>query len=361
MRVFTSFLFFWLLPDQSAQYQSISQQALSVGQEAGEDCVNSLGELLMGVPSIHGRVEKKGMLPLKYWWNIKNEDFKNAVNQTIRDRQIEFVDDIFKERGMEANENMERLPLSGPCPVFINHHYKFIFLKNTKTAGTSMWDYFGMFCDRQGGLGQRPYCFEMANLNKIPNDQAAEDMWKDYYVFTNGRNPYVRGASAYNYMLGRRSRFGNDQGECSKRPTFKQFCTYPFIIGVQTAKHNCIESFQHDFYHVEPQAQCLTTASGESAVDFIVSIENLDSDFDELTQILAQRYREQNGHDQRYNDTFLRQEGGLKQLQMGPQKNQYAVKMFQQCGQECMDKLYKYYKEDFDFLGYSKCTQTLSA
>lgn len=34
-----------------------------------------------------------------------------------------------------ADDEHRRAPLSAPCTVLVNHHYKFIFLKNTKTAG----------------------------------------------------------------------------------------------------------------------------------------------------------------------------------------------------------------------------------
>ena len=38
-------------------------------------------------------------------------------------------------------------PIAGNCPFFFNPHYKFVFIKNTKVGGTSVWVHFGMFCE----------------------------------------------------------------------------------------------------------------------------------------------------------------------------------------------------------------------
>eukprot|EP01024_Parvocaulis_polyphysoides_P035400 TRINITY_DN31367_c0_g1_i4.p2 TRINITY_DN31367_c0_g1~~TRINITY_DN31367_c0_g1_i4.p2 ORF type:complete len:127 (+),score=15.77 TRINITY_DN31367_c0_g1_i4:188-568(+) len=120
-----------------------------------------------------------------------------------------------------------------------------------------------------------------------------------------------------------------------------------------TRKNNCLRNHQHDFYHVENQAQCLKTIDGLPAVDFIVSMEDLESDFEQLLEEIRLRLPKN------LQEEFVLDIGSslsLKQLQKGPQSGQYAVQMFQQCGASCVHALTTSFQEDFVFFNYINCS-----
>eukprot|EP01025_Chloroclados_australasicus_P045028 TRINITY_DN4909_c0_g1_i8.p3 TRINITY_DN4909_c0_g1~~TRINITY_DN4909_c0_g1_i8.p3 ORF type:complete len:218 (-),score=6.83 TRINITY_DN4909_c0_g1_i8:648-1301(-) len=210
-----------------------------------------------------------------------------------------------------------------------------------------------------GGLciqnGKVKDCLRIADVARVPTPEAAEQMWRDYFVFAVARNPFSRSASAYNYLLGRRRRTsgGNYTGQCAD-PDFEQFCKAPYILGVQTRQHACLKNQdQHDFFHVENQAQCYKTADGQIALDFVVSLENLESDFKQLTREIIQH----NGGAQDEYLFSISQE--LQQKQIGPQRGAYAVNMFTQCGQKCFEGIANYYDTDFQFFNYKNCSKNL--
>lgn len=103
----------------------------------------------------------------------------------------------------------------------------------------------------------------------LPEAKSAPEMaqmWREYLVFTVARNPYSRAGSAYDYILRERD---NTPAGCAP-PGFPAFAKKPHMLGVQDLLFHCNQNPEHDFHHVEPQAQCLTTVKGGSAVDFIV-------------------------------------------------------------------------------------------
>lgn len=61
-------------------------------------------------------------------------------------------------------------------------------------------------------------------------------------------------------------------------PSFARFLAQPWILGLQDMLFECIDHSlggpvgprTHDWYHIEPQAQCLFDASEKIAVDFIL-------------------------------------------------------------------------------------------
>eukprot|EP01026_Neomeris_dumetosa_P056751 TRINITY_DN51_c2_g2_i2.p1 TRINITY_DN51_c2_g2~~TRINITY_DN51_c2_g2_i2.p1 ORF type:complete len:198 (+),score=9.02 TRINITY_DN51_c2_g2_i2:454-1047(+) len=176
-------------------------------------------------------------------------------------------------------------------------------------------------------------------------------MWSEYTVFATSRNPFIHGASVYNYLLGRRT---TNQTECSN-PSFEEFCRFPFVIGLQTRQFNCMTNHQHDFFHVENQAQCLMTDTGEYAVDFIVSMENLEEDFQQLLKVLVQRNKATD-----INTAFIRNnEKQLGQVQVEPDKDTQTLQTLKACGFPCLYYLLDYYQDDFNFFKYPSCVQEI--
>ena len=60
-----------------------------------------------------------------------------------------------------------------------------------------------------------------------------------------------------------------DRTNQCRDPPFAHFLARPYILGLQDMLFGCNEPI-HDFYHVEPQSECLTDSAGQLAVDFIV-------------------------------------------------------------------------------------------
>eukprot|EP01026_Neomeris_dumetosa_P042251 TRINITY_DN3515_c0_g1_i11.p1 TRINITY_DN3515_c0_g1~~TRINITY_DN3515_c0_g1_i11.p1 ORF type:complete len:455 (-),score=26.64 TRINITY_DN3515_c0_g1_i11:186-1550(-) len=352
-------------------------QCTSVQQD--KNCAASLEALLSSEPQIHGKVEKKGVLPLHLWWNATNQVFMKEVVKKISSKNITYENGKLIQNGQKAQQKIEPLPMSGPCGVFINHKFKFIFVKNTKVAGTSIMEYFGWQCNTKN-YKNTDNCFQKPDKNNIPNAFVARKIWKQYFVFTSARNPFTRAASAYNYLLARRetqlnnnrnnnnnnNNILNIQNKQCENPSFKQFCWAPHSIGIQTRQYNCINNHQHDFYHVEDQAHCLKTLGGQFAIDYIISMENLQEDFQKLIQILQQRINTMNNSNKNSSNNsnnnyfFDKTSTKLKQLQKGPltqERDSYVVQMFESCGQQCINNLREYYKNDFKFFGYRDCVR----
>eukprot|EP01026_Neomeris_dumetosa_P072881 TRINITY_DN7440_c0_g1_i6.p1 TRINITY_DN7440_c0_g1~~TRINITY_DN7440_c0_g1_i6.p1 ORF type:complete len:428 (+),score=16.72 TRINITY_DN7440_c0_g1_i6:133-1284(+) len=328
---------------------SNSSQSSDEVEFVEQKCSHTLPLLISSIPRIRGRVEKKGMLPLDKWLTTSNNVHLNKLFQYIDTKEIEYNNDSLVQKG-EIVDGSLRVPMSGPCAVFVNHKYKFIFIKNPKVAGTSIWGYFGWICKDDMAPEKVGNCFEKADLEHMPFEEV-EKLWSEYTVFATSRNPFARGASAYKYLLGRRK---SNKTECSN-PSFELFSQFPFVIGLQTRQFDCIENHQHDFFHVENQAQCLMTANGESAVDFIVSMENLGEDFQQLLQVLVQRNKAEDR-----NTTFIRnKEKQLKQLQVGPEKEAYTLKILKECGFPCLYYLLDYYQDDFRFFQYPTCVEDI--
>ncbi len=57
-----------------------------------------------------------------------------------------------------------------------------------------------------------------------------------------------------------------------RQPEFSSFCRDPSILGKIANLFHCFDrvSMYHDYYHTEPVAPCLTTATGQPAVDFLI-------------------------------------------------------------------------------------------
>jgi len=121
--------------------------------------------------------------------------------------------------------------------MILSHKRKFIFLKTTKTAGTSVELWLSQFCGEQdiitelvpedeikraelGGVPPQNFIvnyrgedFKINNhihgqrLRKILLEQNENHIWEDYFKFAFERNPWDRVLSAYTYVPNRNIAF----------------------------------------------------------------------------------------------------------------------------------------------------------
>eukprot|EP01025_Chloroclados_australasicus_P015121 TRINITY_DN1719_c0_g2_i1.p3 TRINITY_DN1719_c0_g2~~TRINITY_DN1719_c0_g2_i1.p3 ORF type:complete len:213 (-),score=24.06 TRINITY_DN1719_c0_g2_i1:432-1070(-) len=198
----------------------------------------------------------------------------------------------------------------------------------------------------------------------VPNALRAKHVWQNYFVFAIIRNPFGRAVSSYKY-LDRLRTFNKTPPtpEC-RAPNFANFCHTPFILGMQTVKHGCKNHalrkvpthYQiykyHDYQHVDLQSPCLRTADGKLAVDYIVSLENMEEDWKGLARALQQRP----GNSKESQDYFKRM--AEKEVIHVNRDRSEKDSLLEECGQQCVDSLAAHYKDDIQFLGYDKCAST---
>ncbi|KAI7845978.1 hypothetical protein COHA_000523 [Chlorella ohadii] len=159
------------------------------------------------------------------------------------------------------------------CAAMFNDKYKLIYLKCPKTASTSLVDHFG-YCQ----FDPRDTCLDFVRYDNVS---------EDYFVFGFTRNVLARAISQYRYLT-------HFMPEC-RRVTWGEFCADPFALGdvcrqaELTGRTCCQQSSEHQYVHVLPQAHCFTTATNESAVDWLGRVEHFDQDLAALVQLLNSR------------------------------------------------------------------------
>eukprot|EP00775_Hariotina_reticulata_P010221 gene10221-10381_t len=88
------------------------------------------------------------------------------------------------------------------CHVFVNHQYKYIYIRSPKSASTSIVNMMGECTNTNTRGHNASTCMVLhfywnstdlmrANINNI---------WKDYFVFGFVRNPWRRAYSLYRYL-----------------------------------------------------------------------------------------------------------------------------------------------------------------
>lgn len=337
-----------------------SNREQMTGEPGLAEAETEMNGLLMGEPRIHGAVRKAGMLPEDRW--------SPAVSAGPLLR-AKFDDWLWNQTlGTDAGDIRilplgDSPPLSAPCTVLFSPLYKFIFIKNTKTAGTSLFLKFGGFCPEgislESARKRQPCLWRTSDMVKAGlktlGYRSWQELWSDYTVFTLARNPYDRAGSAYDYLLARRK---SDAGTC-RSPTFASFCARPYALGMQDTVFGCNEPI-HDFYHVEPQFRCLTDDAGQPVMDFVIRVANIAEDFKSLTELInAKRERGLPAMDA---TVGWAQKGPLTDESEVSEGDKAAAPLsrhlgkFQACGSKCLQMVDAYYARDFQLFGYRAAT-----
>ncbi|GAB4819803.1 hypothetical protein N2152v2_006849 [Parachlorella kessleri] len=255
----------------------------------------------------------------------------------------------------DKNSNSTGAPAPPPifpaCHIFINHLYRFIYLRHAKVASTSLIRHFG-YCDASR-TSYNSSCLDRLDVGpsqRLPLDQV-QRIWSDYFVFSFVRNPWNRAVSSYLMMMrslewepmpksttasgGRgdggdsssnsggfvggtegSSSSGGSAGAAAgstagslaadtavaqqrhryKLPAARQyrwdnFCADPGSFQRVCEKDRRCRRQSNKFVgaHIQAQLPCLATAQGGWAVDFLGRVESIDEDLNEVIAILDSR------------------------------------------------------------------------
>ncbi len=117
-------------------------------------------------------------------------------------------------------------PLSYICGVYVNHHYKYIFIRNRKTASSTFLSSVREFmakhklCNRTADPMDHSVCMVRMDPDQLVREgRDPEAIWREYLVISSSRNPWARAASGYEFTF---EKWQQTQAGCAK-PTFKQF------------------------------------------------------------------------------------------------------------------------------------------
>ncbi|GLC43421.1 hypothetical protein PLESTB_001555700 [Pleodorina starrii] len=291
---------------------------------------------LVSQPSRLARsVTKHGMVPIDLWDDpsFNFEPFHNWVlNSSVYRRNVS-----------------RNYPMSYPCGVWVNHNYKFIFIRNRKAASTTVTDNFDK-CHYQGA--DPKLCIEVASKKSLAArgvDPAA--MWRDYFVFTTSRNPWARAGSSYDYCS---TKWARTEGPC-RQPPFSFFARDPSILGKISNLFHCFDKvgMYHDYYHTEPVAPCITTAEGLPALDYVIRYENLSSDLPEAVELINKR-RDPSLPPIPQPQIYWKKKGQAARAheESGIDSQQAALvghgAKYHQCGMQCVRDIYEYFRVDFE-------------
>lgn len=152
-------------------------KGLSISSSGGSF---TLAEYNLHTPTMrHGRLEKKG--PLASLAMVGEGWTKAQLCYPAEWRQARL-------RGIKQR------PPSRWCAILWNHKYKVIYIKNPKTAGTTLASNYFTEC---GADGATDTCLRLFNYSRPKNVRRMLKAWNQYFVFTFSRNILSRSISQY--------------------------------------------------------------------------------------------------------------------------------------------------------------------
>ncbi|PSC75274.1 cytochrome P450 [Micractinium conductrix] len=251
--------------------------------------------LLRRWPLRHGRQAKPaGAVPADLQLLLIHMTNKNAELHgvpvgigPVLFRWFAFAHTFNKSAGQSNHDLQSPVP---PCHFYVDHRYRILYIRNTKTAGTSISSTLGMkenpkackedptrcYAKCKGKQVCMEYLWDAAQIQRVINE---------YTVFTFVRNPWARAISSWLHIHKHGLR-----DQC--QDPFPVFAQAPSAYGAKclvTQGMCCMKRFGWTLEHIEPQSRCLFTAGGRPVVDFIGSVENLDEDMQTLLDIINSR------------------------------------------------------------------------
>ncbi|KAL4444048.1 hypothetical protein ABPG75_011785 [Micractinium tetrahymenae] len=175
------------------------------------------------------------------------------------------------------------------CHFYVDHRYRILYIRNTKTAGTSISSMLGMKENPMACLNPQ-WCYAKCKGKRVCmeylwDEKELRRVFQEYTVFAFVRNPWSRAISSWHHV----DKYGLRQ-EC--QDSFGKFAEVPSAYGAKCLAYQgkcCRKRFGWILEHIEPQTRCLFTAEGQPVVDFIGRVENVDEDMQALLDLVNSR------------------------------------------------------------------------
>eukprot|EP00878_Enallax_costatus_P016190 GHUV01016980.1.p1 GENE.GHUV01016980.1~~GHUV01016980.1.p1 ORF type:complete len:360 (+),score=69.06 GHUV01016980.1:529-1608(+) len=235
--------------------------------------------------TVHGRMEKKGHLQWEHWSTRKAEARFDSFLSWRINRTVNGPPAHTAESYTCAAADHPKLPFPG-CHVFINHNYKYIYIRSPKAASTSIVDELGE-CNNIRTRGYNSStCMGMHSSWEFfyKDTKNITDMWRDYFVFGFVRNPWKRAYSLYKYMQSDGCMPGDNPVKPQCQVDWGEFCRDPWGSSDRVHDSGCLSrSKSYMYFHMMDQHHCMVTETGDWAVDFVGRVENANEDWAEVS------------------------------------------------------------------------------
>eukprot|EP01025_Chloroclados_australasicus_P043452 TRINITY_DN4650_c1_g2_i1.p1 TRINITY_DN4650_c1_g2~~TRINITY_DN4650_c1_g2_i1.p1 ORF type:complete len:358 (-),score=22.14 TRINITY_DN4650_c1_g2_i1:3794-4867(-) len=232
-----------------------------------------VSEMFLNTSSrVHG-LQQKDDLPARIAWHQKYDNERKSVAESW-----------LTEGGVGIQP-----PIADrfPCAAFVSHKYRFIFVKQLVTYSEDFFkNVLGGECT---GEDQDSHC--MIRLVNMDEDEA-EHCWKNYFVFTIVRNPWVRAIRTFQ-MLQRTEFLDVTNSKCFTQR--EHFCQHPFRLMQKCLElpECCKQQSDNVFVQLHRQSNCLRNSNGQAVIDYIARAEHLEEDLNAAIDIINEKYREE--------------------------------------------------------------------
>lgn len=223
-------------------------------------------------PELAGRVAKHGVTPSKYWHWMRSDHL---------DREWLRWGNSSVEALQRGHPTTPGVPPPG-CAVYVNHLYRYIFVRSLFSSNTFFDDILGGEC--RGELGDKPTCGQvLANEAANMDEERAKRLWQEYTVFTVTSNPWKRAAAVYQFLKANPAK-QTGRSSCVQH-SWDVFVKDPNVFGRQCQFSGCCRlpdntAFEHQL--VMSDSRCVTNLGHQSALDYIVREDSLATDLPPL-------------------------------------------------------------------------------
>ncbi|EFN53714.1 hypothetical protein CHLNCDRAFT_136556 [Chlorella variabilis] len=258
---------------------------------------DEIESLIRQPATLHGVVQKGG-LPANYSFMVAH---LTDTNPDVREEGIPatmgpalmrwFAHAYTFNRSMGHSNYHLQSPVPA-CHFWADHRYRILYVRNFKTAGTSITVTLGqkelhMYCKANPANCAAKCRNKQVCLENIIDQAVLRKLFAEYTVFSFVRNPWARALSSWHHV----HKHGLHP-PC--QDPFTKFAQLPSAYGAKCLgdRSCCKRRFGWLLEHLEPQSTCLFDDRGRPSVDFLGRVENLDEDMQELVKLVNSRLGE---------------------------------------------------------------------
>ncbi|KAI7838855.1 hypothetical protein COHA_007378 [Chlorella ohadii] len=278
----------------SAQPHRQQQQAADEWPELRGLSREKVEALIRAPAGLHGRVHKGG-LPANYMFMMAHLTDTDAhtreegIPRFFGPMMYQWFAKAFTFDKTAGQSNRDLQSPVPACHFWADHKYKLLYVRNFKTAGTSISLTLGqkelpMYCSVWPDSCAKKCEGKQVCLENVIDPDKLRQLFQQYTVFSFVRNPWARALSSWHHV----HKLGI-HAPCQE--PFERWAELPSRYGAKCLgiRNCCKRRFGWLLEHTEPQTTCLFDDQGQPAVDFLGRVENLDEDMQELVQLINSR------------------------------------------------------------------------